>query len=773
VTTIAVWDSETNGLLTAKREKDGSLHPPMDRVHTVTLILWDTTANTYRYISAADQPGYEEGKRHWNVQTPDGPEAVMLEPGEEAPAGQIVWERMSLVAALRLIEQADMRVAHNGDDFDERAIPLVYPWFAPKPGSYSRDTLIMSRCIYPDIHRTGPNSHKVYGFLKNAHSLKAWGMRLGEAKGDYKGGWMHWSEGMQRYGEQDTVVLLKLFKWLIAQKPAPEMLELEHAFAKVIRRQESRGVAFDHDKALLLLGELQEVKTNLEAALIETFGEWWAFGKAANSSAQSIAESEAKEQRRHNGGPALDDEVDENDLEEMANLEDDEVQAERYRQWQHAQGGTADVMIPTKTREVKMVGVPDITRPRYGKNGNRLADYVGPPKMIYTQGAAYTPIKRIQFNPGSRTQIIKRLKAQFGWEPSKFTVKKNPIVDDSILRALPWPEAQKLADYFLVNKRLGQLAVGKKAWLKVCVETQLPNGQLMYRIHGRVNTNGAGTGRCTHSDPNLAQVPKNTAEAKNSIECVKGYRYRELFYAAKPYDLWGFDGAALELRMLAHYVAKWDHGEYARIVHEGKKEDRTDPHSWLCLLIGEDLLGPVSGQGRDHAKTVMYADLYGAGDEKRGAIVIPQASKEEKQALGRKIKDKMESRFLAKKDLQRALETSVEDKGSITGLDKRKLYVRKAHAALNTLLQSAGAVTMKMALVILDDALQARGLKPGEDYEFVLNIHDEAQAEVLPQHGPLYKELAEAAMVEAGVRLRLKCPLRAEASSGHTWAQTH
>ena len=217
MTTTAIYDIETNGLLTEKRERDGSICPPLDRIHTVT-IIWQEPGQPPQQISAANQPGYEKGSGRG-------------------------WQRMSIVPALQLLETADVRVAHNGQDFDERAIPMVYPWFKPKPGSKLFDTLLLSRLIYPDIYRTGPNSHKLVGFEKGAHSLAAWGKRLGEHKGDYKGGWAEWSEDMQSYGEQDTVFLAKLFKWLIAQKPSPESVRLEHDFAAVIRRQEARGFA--------------------------------------------------------------------------------------------------------------------------------------------------------------------------------------------------------------------------------------------------------------------------------------------------------------------------------------------------------------------------------------------------------------------------------------------------------------------------------------------------------------------------------------------------
>lgn len=771
MTLLAFYDTETNGLLSPKKEKDGSIHPPMDRMHTITIIFHK--GDKRRYISGCDQPGWERGKRHWveEVQA-ERPEdrliAHLLEPGEEAPPGVPVWERMPLVDALKLLEQADLRIGHNIQDFDERAIKLVFPWFKPKEGSRIADTLIMSRAIYPDIYRSGPNGHKVFGFLKTAHSLKAWGMRLGVHKADYNGGWMQWSVFMQLYGEQDTIILPGLFYWFMSQKPSALMLQIEHGFAQVMRRQESRGFCFDHTKAVTLLAALTEREQVLEASLIDTFGSWWEFGKPANSKAGSGKDGSSFES---------DDEDD----------EDPEVQEERRQAWL-ARQEFAHVVIPTASRKVKMDGFPDITIPRVSATtGKELKPYVGPPLIEYTQGNAYTPIKRVEFNPSSRTHIRKRLIALYGWEPVKFTKggtkpgkdgrKKppEPVVDDDVLMSLPWPEAQLLAEYYLVLKRIGMLATGKKAWMAVARETVLPNGKSIWRIHGRVNTNGAVTGRCTHSDPNMAQVPKNSAGVKQYPDqwYLHGVACRDLFIPGAGYELVGFDGSSLELCMLGHYLYPHDGGAYAKAVDEGKKEDQTDAHSRTCLVIGEELLGPVTGAGRDNAKTVVYADLYGAGNEKRGSIVIPKGTKAEKIALGQQIGERMSVGFTGLADLKGDIETDWEDKGSLKGLDGRTLRVRKAHAALNTLLQSAGAVVMKLALIILDKDLQAAGMIPGRDYEFVANVHDEAQAEVLPQHVETYKRLAIKALPQAGKQLGLKCPLKAEASAGQSWASTH
>lgn len=110
-------------------------------------------------------------------------------------------------------------------------------------------------------------------------------------------------------------------------------------------------------------------------------------------------------------------------------------------------------------------------------------------------------------------------------------------------------------------------------------------------------------------------------------------------------------------------------------------------------------------------------------------------------------------------------------------MDKRKLpkrvWQRSLHKALNTLLQSAGAIVMKKALVLLDTRLQAAGLVPGRDYEFVLNVHDEIQAEVTASFSEFVGQQARQAIIDAGAHFKMRCPLDGEFKIGNTWAETH
>jgi DNA polymerase I-like protein with 3'-5' exonuclease and polymerase domains len=343
--------------------------------------------------------------------------------------------------------------------------------------------------------------------------------------------------------------------------------------------------------------------------------------------------------------------------------------------------------------------------------------------------------KTTLFNPGSRQQIAAALLG-LGYDLPKEPDATTPKVDEAVLKKIDHPIAAKLLDYLLVQKRLGQLAEGEQAWLKLA-----KNG----RIHGSVNTNGAVTGRCTHSNPNVAQVP--------ACRVPYGEECRGLFGAGVGKKLVGCDASGLELRMLAHYLAYYDRGEYGKIVTEG------DIHTANQRAAGLET--------RDQAKTFIYAFLYGAGDAKIGDIVGGTARD------GQMLKRKFLSNLPALKRLQDAIQKKVAYGGTLMGLDGRLLRIRSSHAALNMLLQSAGAVCMKVALIQLYHALGKSKWQHGREYAFVANIHDEFQAEVIPDHAEAFGKLAVKAIRVAGKELKLNVQLDGEYKVGTTWAETH
>ena len=212
--------------------------------------------------------------------------------------------------------------------------------------------------------------------------------------------------------------------------------------------------------------------------------------------------------------------------------------------------------------------------------------------------------------------------------------------------------------------------------------------------------------------------------------------------------------------MLGHYLATWDGGAYAKAASEGVKEEKTTPH-WLHAKA----LGMEYGK----SKNFTYAFMYGAGNPKLGKMMGGKSA-----AIGKRGRLLLESKILGLGPLIEAAKSRGKKKGFLIGLDGRKVKVRSAHAALNTLLQSAGAVVMKRALVWLDALLQSASLVPGVDYEFVLNVHDEWQVEckdkdIAAQVGRGSKE----AFKVAGEYYGLKCPIDGDYDIGKSWAETH
>jgi DNA polymerase I-like protein with 3'-5' exonuclease and polymerase domains len=328
------------------------------------------------------------------------------------------------------------------------------------------------------------------------------------------------------------------------------------------------------------------------------------------------------------------------------------------------------------------------------------------------------------FNPGSRQQIAHRLQEK-GWKPTKFTEKGQVIVDETVLAGVDIPEAKAIAQYLLIQKRVAQI----ESWIEHTAEDQ--------RIHGKVITNGAVTGRMTHHSPNMAQVP--------SVGSEYGADCRSLFIVQQGFKLVGADAASLELRMLAHYMKD---EQYAKEIVEGDIHTKNQNAAGL--------------QTRAQAKTFIYALLYGAGPAKIGKIVGGSATD------GKKLIDT----FLRNTPALKALREKVErlsSKGTLPGLDGRKLQVRSTHAALNTLLQSAGAIVMKQALVLLDEGIRKEKLQAS----FVANVHDEWQVEAAEIHAQRVGELAVDSIKKAGILLNLRCPLDGEYKIGDNWCQTH
>lgn len=365
----------------------------------------------------------------------------------------------------------------------------------------------------------------------------------------------------------------------------------------------------------------------------------------------------------------------------------------------------------------------------------------------YIKGEPFTKVRYQEFNPGSRPQIVSRLKGKYGWVPEELTDKGNPILDDEVLSALDYPEAKVLGEYLTISKRLGQIADGQKAWLKYV------NNQDSC-MHGEIVTNGCITGRCAHRNPNMGQVP--ASYSPYGKEC------RSLFHAPDGWDLLGVDAKALELRCLGGYLALWDDGEYSNLV----TDESVDIH-----VYNQEKFGVPT---RDIAKRLIYAMLYGCGNEKAGGIVDAKEKNPMRlKELGRNAINGFVNGVPALKQLKNKLESAIQERGYLRGLDGRALFYRSNFSALNVLLQGAGAMIMKQVVINTHYNLEAKGLIHGRDWIQHAMIHDEIQLSCPKNHTALVKEQALLAFPQAQQFFAFQCEIEGSAKVGWSWDQTH
>ena len=367
-------------------------------------------------------------------------------------------------------------------------------------------------------------------------------------------------------------------------------------------------------------------------------------------------------------------------------------------------------------------------------------------KRGYVKGEPFEKIRIEEFNPGSRQQIVDRLKKKYNWIPRSTTEKGNPILNDDVLEKLPYPEAKPLSEYMLLNKRLGQIKDGKNAWLKLVSSDGY--------IHGDVITNGCITGRCSHRNPNTGQIP--------AVYSPYGKECRSLFHAPDGWTLMGSDAKALELRYLAGYLAIWDQGNYGNMVID----DSIDIHTYNQEQFGVPT--------RDISKRLLYAVLYGSGNVKAGSIVNPDEKDPERlKTLGRNAIQSFMSGVPALKKLKTSLAQTLTLRGHLIGLDRRPLYCRSDFKALNVLLQGAGAVIMKQVVINIHNALTSKGLRYGEDWHQHAMIHDEVQMSCRPELVGMIQPLVLQAYEDAGNFFQFRCKIEGDVKTGYNWSDTH
>lgn len=656
-----------------------------------------------------------------------------------------------LVKGARFISQCRRAYAHHGIGYDYTALERYFPQDFKRPAQ-AWDSMVVAKVVFPAetlmdgdmrLYKQG----RMPGHLLKRHALEAWGYRTGTYKVDYKGGFHAWRPAQSSYlmtGDLDgpDALLDRVEKAIGWKDPKPGQLiwpeltlQVENCVATIIDRQTRYGIRFDVAKAVELSKHLRNEQARIEKELVKAFGSWWE--------------------------------------------PQDDILTGHY---------------PASDMDRKLPEHPDVTIPRVGKTGKELAPYIGPPIEEIRKDAPFVRVVHTTYSPASRDHLGKRLTAVFGWKPKKFGKDGKPTVDETTLEEIPEAvipaELRKLIlDSFVVNKTLGMLAKGQQAWLHKVTDAG--------RIHGKMDAQGTPTRRATHSSPNMSQCPsvlkdKETDEVLRGLEGRYGADCRELMCADEGWELSGVDASALELIDLGHYLQPHDGGAFSERVCDPTR----DPHREH---------GQIADMSRADAKTTIYLKIYG-GSAYKLSLALSVTPDEIPALLGykglpmlmRSLETRFGPEFVAKlddaqkariakariiivklekgitglQDLMRAVQGTAE-RGWLKAMDGSRLHVRKAYAALNTLLQSAGAISCKLWMVLLHAKLAAAGLVDGVDFKQVLWVHDELQFTHKPGLGPLIKQLAEEALVEAGVILGLRGKYRTDGKTGRNWLECH
>lgn len=727
---------------------------------------------------------------------------------------------------IKLLNEADVLVGHNILGFDIPVLEMLYP-DACDFQAQIRDTMVLSRVFYADIKESDFRRWKrgeLDGKEIGRHGLEAWGQRFGERKGDYAKEkaaelkalypdlpkeeitrlvWSEWNQPMEDYCVQDLNVNEVLWQRMAADhRHAETAIVLEHRVHDLMERVKRNGFPFDLELAREMEAELRAVVDEKEAIAVEHFGSWWVPSKW-----KSVGKEYTVEVLDDDGRPVKNDDGKVSKTKKIFNPRPEFGEDHTRQYW-------GEVVNPKKTQKFKP----------------------GSGKADKTEGCAYCPVELKEFNPGSRPQIIDRLEKVYGWDHDERerTETGGIAVNDEVLRDLAKtiPICDELAELFYYNKRLGQLVDGKNGWIGKSLEWDGDG-----RIHPTINVGGTVTNRASHSDPNIAQVPRVVSKklkqwVETDVELGfrngkiiygiwrdgpngrffdenltplcgpdgkqlegkpkyddegnfvlddegkvvtkkqlltgrpgdHGWNSRRLFIVPDGWMLMGADQKGIELRALGHYMAEFDNGAYGRLVVE------SDPHDLHTAALELD--------NRDTAKTFIYALIYGAQDFKLGTVIDPALALKPKEAkaVGAEMRRRLMVRIPALGALVKKIQREAK-RGMLQALDGRQLFVRAQHAALNTLLQGAGATIAKQWCVNFEEYCEEDGLVHGWDGDFVILawIHDELQVAV--RDDPRVMEICRKNIIDAaydaGAQLGFRLPVDVDVKFGRNWAETH
>lgn len=692
-------------------------------------------------------------------------------------------------------------VAHNGLGYDYQAIKKVFPGWGCE---LEIDTLVLVKMLWSadelidkdaKLWRTG----RMPGEQMKRQGIEAWGYRLGQMKGDYSkqkkaefiadGGnprdyeammrftWGEPNDDMFWYNKQDVVVNESIFELVCRklnwfQQPSPEAasrsiytwpslpIETEHLMQEICLKQELHGLPMDLTKAIELGDRLLKQRDEIEGKVAAIFKPWF-----------------------------------------------------------QPKGDTSTGTLIPSTRHVKRTDLPDVTIARMSKAGKALKPYVGPPSAWYEEGCYHVPIVFTEFNLRNRHHLANRLMAVYGWRPLAWGGSKgtDPVIDEVTLRGISdsvlEPKLKELIlAYYVIDKTYSTLAGGTKAWLTL-------RDEVTGSVHGRTDPLGTVTHRGSHSNPNLGNIPSvDLDEVKDpktgkvlhkdpirGLEGSFGYECREMF---GPLPIFGYqtgtDMYALELFMLAHFLAPYDGGAMIRRLESG-----IDIHAQHAEMIGLP---------RKPTKTTTYATIYGSGglgigeqvwedgvDDERDwseangvkgwlnylrrregdSFKMPSLLVRAQYGKGMFTKSKLLKGIPGLEDLIKDVIDAAKETHQLRLLDGRKIFVRKEFAALNSLLQANGAIACKLWIVAMHRLMEKLGYRESvleigtgrvleaNDWNQIAWVHDETQNEHREGLGSVIAEVSSQAAAIASKQLGLRTTLTTDSKTGHNWAECH
>ena len=350
------------------------------------------------------------------------------------------------------------------------------------------------------------------------------------------------------------------------------------------------------------------------------------------------------------------------------------------------------------------------------------------------------------FNLSSPKQLGEIFFDKLGMPVVKKTATGARSTDEEVL--------EKLAeDYPLPAKLLEHRSLSKLKGTYTDKLAQLADPQ--GRVHTHYAQAVAVTGRLSSNDPNLQNIPIRTPE---------GRRVREAFVAPPGRVIASCDYSQIELRIMAHIS-----GDEAllRAFHEG-----LDVHRATASEVFGVALDQVSSEQRRYAKVINFGLIYGMSSYglARNLGIDNTAAKN--------YIDRYFQRYPGVKQYMDETKAQAKARGYVETVFGRRLYLPEINspngprrsaaerAAINAPMQGTAADLIKMAMVQVQDALDAA--KPG--VLMIMQVHDELVFE-LPE-GEVDWLRAEVPRIMAGVA-ELKVPLLAEVGVGPDWDKAH